>query len=447
MCQTGHEHEVSRVARKKSTAPVQMTSTGAGSTVLPGVPLEPWARPAGPIAPDAPSAAVDGPATFHDPALELAAAHAEAQRRRAVEQPVAPPVAAPEPVASVAIPASAVAVETVPVAAVSAPAIAAPAEPVLVTVGATATAAAITTIGAPGALRDPAYDQVPSPSMAPVETLAPPAFDLDPEAAVAATELAPQPHRHGAPPADEPATRRRGRAPKEPKAPKQEKAPTQEKAPKQPKPPKALSADDPGSKKRGIRPGLIVILGAVLVAAVVGAFVWPGFLVSSDVPNQSQVPSSPVVSQPIGPAIHTPATIGNLARITGAPATALASAAAATALNGLSKPVSAVYGTAGTPSVQVIGWQAYGDVAGAAIGQAFAGFTAANSAAVTTMSSPKVSGGQLTCGSATVAGAPSTLCFFTGNHLFGSITVMHPATAAAGTATAVTVYDAVTASA
>jgi hypothetical protein len=191
------------------------------------------------------------------------------------------------------------------------------------------------------------------------------------------------------------------------------------------------------------RRALVVLgaIGGVLVLGAIAAFVWPGLLVTEDQPGPAP---RPPVSVAGSVTLAAPDSVSGLTRISGAPATALAKAAAGTTLAGYTAPVTAVYGTGTTPGATVIAWNASAHGADAHVSTAFAGYQQATGRPVTGIAPVATGklGGRMSCGSGVVGTTPASVCFWADDATFGAVTVLRPADAKAGAATAVAIRTA-----
>ena len=359
--------------------PEPTESTSGGATILPGVPLPVWVRPEEPVAPEP---VAEAPVPEPLPVLEpVPVAMAAAPVLTApVPPPPAPPAPAPLPLPPVPLPS-----DIAPTTALQPPA----AEP-------TPWDAAPPAPPAPWDVAPPAWDDASSESWAappvsePVE-LPPPTGDP--------VILAPAPDVEDAD--DEP------------------------------------EADTGRSRHsaRSRRPlALVGAAGGVVVLAAVAAFVWPGLLVSQDDSSGASVPSTAVA--PVR--VAAPTSLAGMTQLTGTQAGPLHTLAAGTALPGYSAPVSAVYGVAGTPAASVVVWTSTSRASAPDPTVALAGYALASGAAVPGVA-PVPSGalgGRMSCGTGTASGSPATVCFWSDASAFGQVTVLHPASAAQGVATA-----------
>lgn len=414
----------------------QHDDEGRSATILPGVPLPEWALPSGPIAPEP------------DPAEALAAAAAEAAAATAA--PPAPPVAPPAPdTAPSGSPLEAPALVLAGATLLDAPpAEAAPVSPYAppLPLGTNGPGPMRAGWDYPGSdFRELAHDEAVAEAAeaalveetAEQAVVAAPMPALDPALALAMTAPVPVLEPLAAPGTPTAAA---------PAAPVETVAPTGETVSDADSPEGPHDGDDeqdaaPASR----RPlALLAVVGGVAIAGAVAAFVWPGFLVATE---PAPVPVVPPVNAPAAAApieLTTPASVGPYAKLTGAPAAALTKAVGASALPGLSAPVSAVYGTGATPAVTVIAWKAASPLGASAIPSAYAGFQGATAAVVTDITTTPVSaGGEMQCGTTVVSGAPASLCFWTDESSFGSVTVLKPSSPESAADTAVAVRAAV----
>jgi hypothetical protein len=183
---------------------------------------------------------------------------------------------------------------------------------------------------------------------------------------------------------------------------------------------------------------LLAALGLVVVLAAVAVFVWPGLLVgSSDDAEPGAAPTSPAPSAP-SVQLSVPDEIAGLPRIRGSADQKLKEAVAAGEVDGLTDPVSGVYGKGGDPSLQVIAWNAVNPPEQESIDAAFAGFEKSSGAKVTGIEEIPVGGltGAMSCGSTKVGSSPAVLCFWADAGSFGSVTVLDPKDVATAQATA-----------
>jgi hypothetical protein len=422
----------------------QHDDEGRSATILPGVPLPEWALPSGPIAPEP------------DPAEALAAAAAEAAAA-APAAPPAPPVTPPAPAAAPSgPPLEAPALVLAGTALLDAPPAeaAAPVSPYAppLPLGTNGPGPMRAGWDFPGSdFREQAHDEAlaeaaEAAALAETHEPAGPALDpsLDPALALALTAPVPVLEPMGAPlpvapPVGAPAA---GPAEVAPVAPEAAPAAEAGDAGAATEIEHDADGDAPTSSRRPL--ALLAIVGGVAVAGAVAAFVWPGFLVAAE---PAPVPVVPPVSAPAAAApveLTTPASVGPYTKLTGAPAAALTKAVGTSALPGLSAPVSAVYGTGTTPAVTVIAWKAASPLGASAIPSAYAGFQGATAAVVTDITTtPVSSGGEMQCGTTVVSGAPASLCFWTDESSFGSVTVLKPSSPESAADTAVAVRSAV----
>jgi len=133
-----------------------------------------------------------------------------------------------------------------------------------------------------------------------------------------------------------------------------------------------------------------------------------------------------------------------MSALTGAPADALAKAAAAAVLTGYDAPVSAVYGTGTTPGATVLAWKATRPGSPADVVTAFGGYQGTTGQPVTGIAPVDTGklGGTMSCGSSVVGATPATVCFWSDDATFGAVTVLKPASATAGATTAVAIRTA-----
>ena len=197
--------------------------------------------------------------------------------------------------------------------------------------------------------------------------------------------------------------------------------------------------------------GLGVLLALLAAAA---AFFMPGILNPTDTPaatpsaSTAATNSAPSAPAPITPAnflVQTPDTIGDLTRMSGPIDLSLRAATTASAIPGLGKAVSAVYGNGTVPAATVIAWHAVTPPAASSVSQAFAGFQSSAKTTVTNVAGVSSTGlpGQMSCGETTINATPTTLCFWADPGTFGSITVVAPKTPADGALTAAEIRSAV----
>lgn len=415
-------NEVIGVSRRSDVSePFDSSTTGA--TILPGVPLPQWGPPPEPE---------PEPAPAPEPVL-VAAVSAPEPPALAVSAPVptaplmsAPMMAPPEP-DDLVIAAPELGAEPAPVEFVAAP-------PAPETLAAHEYVAAPEHVAAPpedlsALLAPPETDSIDPP-----EAL-PPFEPLAAVAAVAPAFTLEAPYSHTAPtatPVDAPED-----LPALLDSPPAEQAEPMADGSHEPEPDVEPSARPP-------RPVVLVaIVGGVAVLAALAAFVWPGLLVTQDATTDTvaatlQVPATRT-------ALGTPAAIAGMTRVTGAPDAALRATATRTTPTGFGTPVSAVYGTKGTPAATVIAWTAPSSAPAQTVSAAFTGFQSAASAAVTGITTVPAGslGGQLSCGSGVVSSTPATVCFWADGSSFGAITVLRPASADRGAAVAAAVRAAV----
>ena len=436
---------------RTSPAPMTSETVVGGTTILPGVPLPSWLRPDEPIAPEpdpapAPArvsassagAAVvtvgepEAPASDESFLLEAAASSAPYPTSPSSSQPSA----ADLPVLTPPAPES-VAVETVTAETVTA-------QPVADAVDAAVDeppteggrrgrhghrfrrggAAASATVAAEAVVAD-GEDAVPQ--LAP-PTPVPPRAEL-----YAAAGAAPPTAPWGTPPAGGPVDRL---------PPTTE--PVELAAVASDLAPEDVDHDDERGSSRGSQRSLVVLgaLGAVLVVGAVAAFVWPGLLVAED--TSTAASPRPAVSVASTVTLAAPATVDGMTQLTGAPADALAKAAAAAVLTGYDAPVSAVYGTGTTPGATVLAWKATKPGSPADVVTAFGGYQGTTGQPVTGIAPVDTGklGGQMSCGSGVVGATPASVCFWSDDATFGAVTVLKPASATAGAATAVAIRTA-----
>ncbi len=208
----------------------------------------------------------------------------------------------------------------------------------------------------------------------------------------------------------------------------------------------AEGSEDTDDSRPSRRPlALMAVAGSVVVLGAVAAFVWPGLLLTHDVPAVAPIASPPTTVASSAVTLQTPTTVAGLTKLTGAPDNALRAAATSSALPGFTAPVSAVYGVGTTPGATVIAWTATSPATPANVSTAFAGFQSANSASVTaiTPSSTPGLGGEMSCGVSVVTGTPATVCFWGDDASFGAITVLRPTSPLTGATTAAAIRAAV----
>lgn len=189
---------------------------------------------------------------------------------------------------------------------------------------------------------------------------------------------------------------------------------------------------------------LLALVGVVVVLAAVAAFVWPGFLTASDDDAGGLGPTTPATTT-ASISLVTPPTIDGLRRFTGAADKTLAAAVEKGSVDGLSDPISAVYGKGTTPVVQVIAWHAMSPPATDTVTAAFTGYGGSTGAKVTALREVTVPGlaGHMECGLATVKKAATLQCFWADEFSVGSVTVLRPESRPAATSTAMAVRMAV----
>jgi len=213
---------------------------------------------------------------------------------------------------------------------------------------------------------------------------------------------------------------------------------------------------DAAAPKSGNRRLLTLIgIGALLaLVAAAAAFFLPGILNPTDTPAvtpsassaaTNPTPSAPAPVTPANFVVQTPETIGDLTRMSGPIDLSLQAATTASAIPGLGKAVSAVYGNGKVPAATVIAWHAVTPPAPSSVSQAFAGFQSSAKTTVTNVAGVSSTGlpGQMSCGETTINGTPTTLCFWADPGTFGSITVVAPKTPAEGALTAAEIRSAV----
>lgn len=183
---------------------------------------------------------------------------------------------------------------------------------------------------------------------------------------------------------------------------------------------------------------LLAVLGLVLVLAAVAAFVWPGLLVQSDDEPTGGPGASPSPTASLSVTLGTPASVAGLRRFTGAADKALAASVAKSTVEGLSDPVSAVYGTGTTPKAQVIAWKAVSPPADDTVTAAFTGYEGSTGAKVTAVREVETPGlgGQMECGLATLKKNRTLQCFWADDASVGSVTVLSVTDRAKATSTA-----------
>lgn len=199
------------------------------------------------------------------------------------------------------------------------------------------------------------------------------------------------------------------------------------------------AAPEPEPSAAGRRTLLLAAGGIVVVLAALALFVWPGLLGGSSDGGQGVAPGS-ASPMPTAPSVQLgmPDEIAGLPRITGAADTKLKEAVAAGEVDGLTDPVSGVYGSKGVPSVQVIAWNAVNPPEQESIAAAFAGFEKSSGARVSDVEEIPVGGlsGSMSCGSTQVGTSPAVLCFWADAGSFGSVTVLDADDVAKAQATA-----------
>lgn len=208
-----------------------------------------------------------------------------------------------------------------------------------------------------------------------------------------------------------------------------------------PQPPRgrhAAAAAEPAASGGRSRLLLLAIVGLVVVLAAVAAFVWPGFLVSSDDELTGSLGPSPTPSASATVTLATPDTVAGLRRFTGEADKALASSVANASVEGLSDPVSAVYGKGTAPQAQVIAWRAVSPPADDTVTAAFTGYEGSTGAQVTAVREVRTPGlgGQMECGLATLKKVKTLQCFWADDASVGSVTVLSVTDRAKATATA-----------
>jgi hypothetical protein len=186
------------------------------------------------------------------------------------------------------------------------------------------------------------------------------------------------------------------------------------------------------------------VLGLVVVLAAVAAFVWPGFLVASD-DEAGAAPRPTPTSSTATVTLTTPAKVDGLRRFTGAADKALAASVAKSSVDGLSDPVSAVYGKGTTPVAQVIAWKAVSPPAADTVTAAFTGYESSTSAKVTAVREATTPGlgGHMECGLATLKTVKTLQCFWADDASVGSVTVLAVTDRAKATSTATAIRAAV----
>jgi hypothetical protein len=188
---------------------------------------------------------------------------------------------------------------------------------------------------------------------------------------------------------------------------------------------------------------LLAVVGLIVVLAAVAAFVWPGFLMSSDDAGAAPAPNPSGSVAAI--TLATPARIDGMRRFTGAADQKLAASVAQGAVDDLTDPVSAVYGKGTTPTLQVIAWHAVSPPAADTVTAAFTGYEGSTGAKVTELREVATPGlsGHMECGLATVSTAKTLQCFWADEFSVGSVTVFSPKSHEAATVTATDVRVAV----
>jgi hypothetical protein len=176
----------------------------------------------------------------------------------------------------------------------------------------------------------------------------------------------------------------------------------------------------------------------VLVTGLVTGLV--AVLVATRSPGPPGTSASSVSSAPAAPSVQLgmPDEIAGLPRITGAPDAELAAAVAAGPVEGLTDPVSGVFGTGREPELQVIAWNAVNPPQQESIDAAFTGFATSSGAEVSGIERIPVGGlsGTMSCGTTTVGSTPAVLCFWADAGSFGSVTVLDPPDVASAQAAA-----------
>ena len=212
-------------------------------------------------------------------------------------------------------------------------------------------------------------------------------------------------------------------------------------------PRRSHAAMDTKKKSRTSRRSLALIgaVGAVAITGAIAAFVWPGLLVTPEDTGPVVPISAPAPANAMGATLQTPATIGELAKLTGKLDTTLRAATTKSTVPGLTSPVSAVYGKGTTAAATVIAWHATTPLGVDSVATAFTGFQSANKTSVTGVSVVSTTGltGQMGCGQTVIDRAPATLCFWADRGTFGSVTVLRPTDAASGALTAAQIRAAV----
>ncbi|HSN05803.1 MAG TPA: hypothetical protein VLV82_00520 [Candidatus Angelobacter sp.] len=394
---------------RTSAAPAPSEGTPGGATILPGVPLPLWGRAAEPVVPE--------PAPVPEPLPVPAYAASSAGSEVGPTAVPVSPALAPEPSPAPTFvaedpwegqPAEQPATEDLPAADLGPwPAPEWPAEEALVTVeDAVAWSASGWETGADDETPAGSPTELPAPTTLPVPLAAPTSAPIDLE-----------------PPAEATAAQHTG-------------------SHRAPEPEGETVASPSWTSSR--RPLLLLgaLVGALLLGAI-AAFGWPGLLVSHDDQAEGTPASGVPAAAPVS--LQTPPTVAGLSLVPGAAATALARAAGGTAIAGYAAPVSAVYGRGTTPVVTVIAWTATTRGTPADVSTAFAGYQGATGnvvRAITTVPTGAL-GGRMSCGSSVVGTTPASVCFWSDDATFGAITVLRPANAAAGVATATAVRAAV----
>jgi hypothetical protein len=364
----------------RSSTPDQPSEAGSiSATVLPGVPLPAWARPAGPLVPEPLEEPAGSSAEVPDTAESLVLA-------AVVAAPDVPPAPAPP------LPLPLPALEPQPAGLID-PDVAIPEDAVTEVTGVDAAPAGSAPAPAPLAPPSPtwgaSFAAVAASSARGFESLSVPDDDADPS-------LAEQEAIDAAAPGDG-------------------------------------SADTSRSRRT------LVVVGAVGAAAVlsaVAAFAYPGFLVTQD-PAPAPAPVAGAGAQ-VAPVmtLQAPASAAGMTKLAGPADAALSAAATRAALPGLSSPVTAVYGTGTQVRAEIVAWKAAAALPESSLATAFAGFQASSQASVTNIAPVASSPGQMSCGTSVLGAVPATVCFWADDASFGSVTVLRPATPAAAVATA-----------
>ena len=204
----------------------------------------------------------------------------------------------------------------------------------------------------------------------------------------------------------------------------------------------AVSPQEPEKTEGANRLMLLAIAGLVVVLTAAAAFLWPGFLLSFDdsaAPTPGPSASSPSIT------LMTPATIEGMRRFSGAADKALAESVGRSSVEGLTDPVSAVYGKGTTPVVQVIAWHAVSPPVTDTVTAAFTGFESSTGAQVSAVREVTASGlsGHMECGLVTVKATKTLQCFWADEFSVGSVTVLTPKDRDTATITATAVRAAV----